>query len=104
MPGPFFVYPVLPHVKGADMEQSDTIRRVRRATVVGMVLNILLALAKGAGGLVFKSHALVADAIHSFSDLVTDFAVIFGVRYWSAPPTRSIPTATARSKQWSPPS
>ena len=91
MPGPFFVYPVLSPVKNADMEQSDTIRRVRRATVVGMVLNILLALAKGAGGLVFKSHALVADAIHSFSDLVTDFAVIFGVRYWSAPPDEEHP-------------
>ena len=73
------------------MEQSETIRRVRRVTFVGMALNILLALAKGAGGLVFKSHALVADAIHSFSDLVTDFAVIFGVRYWSAPPDEEHP-------------
>ena len=73
------------------MNQTDTIRRVRRVTFVGMVLNSLLALAKGAGGLVFKSHALVADAIHSFSDLVTDFAVIFGVRYWSAPPDEEHP-------------
>ena len=71
--------------------RDETIRRVRRATVAGMVLNILLTLAKGAGGLVFKSHALVADAVHSFSDLVTDLAVLFGVRYWSAPPDEEHP-------------
>ncbi len=71
--------------------RDETIRRVRRATVAGMVLNILLALAKGAGGLVFKSHALVADAVHSFSDLITDLAVLFGVRYWSAPPDEEHP-------------
>ena len=71
--------------------RDETIRRVRRATVAGMVLNILLALAKGVGGFVFKSHALVADAVHSFSDLVTDFAVLFGVRYWSAPPDEEHP-------------
>ena len=71
--------------------RDETIRRVRRTTFVGMVLNILLALAKGAGGFVFKSHALVADAVHSFSDLVTDLAVLFGVRYWSAPPDEEHP-------------
>ena len=71
--------------------RDETIRRVRRATFAGMVVNILLALAKGAGGLVFKSHALVADAVHSFSDLVTDLAVLFGVRYWSAPPDEEHP-------------
>ena len=71
--------------------RDETIRRVRRATFAGMVLNILLALAKGAGGFVFKSHALVADAVHSFSDLVTDLAVLFGVRYWSAPPDEEHP-------------
>ncbi len=73
------------------MNRDETIRRVRRATAVGMLLNILLALAKGAGGLVFSSQALVADAVHSFSDLITDLAVLFGVRYWSAPPDAEHP-------------
>ncbi len=79
---------------GGQAEMADRdgmIRRVRRATLAGMLLNVLLALAKVAGGLAFNSHALVADAIHSFSDLVTDFAVIFGVRYWSAPPDEEHP-------------
>ena len=73
------------------MERSETIRRVRRATFAGMLINVLFALAKGASGFAFKSHALVADAIHSFSDLVTDAAVLLGVRYWSAPPDAEHP-------------
>jgi len=43
------------------MNQAETIRRVRRATLAGLLLNILLALAKAAGGIVFSSQALVAD-------------------------------------------
>ena len=73
------------------MVRNETIRRVRRATVAGMVVNVLLAAAKGAGGVAFKSQALVADAVHSFSDLVTDIALLFGVRYWSAPPDAEHP-------------
>lgn len=58
---------------------------VRRVTFAGMAVNVLIAAAKGAAGWLFASQALVADAVHSVSDLATDFAVIFGVRYWSAP-------------------
>jgi len=65
--------------------EGSTIGEVRRVTVVGMVLNIVLAALKGVVGVLFKSQALVADAVHSFSDLVTDIAVLLGVRYWSAP-------------------
>ncbi len=73
------------------MVRNETIRRVRRATVAGMVVNVALAAAKGAGGVAFSSQALVADAVHSLSDLVTDIALLFGVRYWSAPPDAEHP-------------
>ena len=55
-----------------------TVRTVQFVTVVGMILNIVLVLAKAAGGIFFYSQALLADAVHSLSDLVTDLAVIFG--------------------------
>jgi cation diffusion facilitator family transporter len=35
------------------------------------------------GGYVFHSHALVADGIHSFSDLITDAMVLFASKYGS---------------------
>lgn len=77
-------------------QNTQTIRTVRFVTVVGMILNIVLAVAKAAGGLFFYSQALLADAVHSLSDLVTDLAVIFGVKYWSAPPDRQHPYGHAR--------
>ncbi len=69
----------------------QTIRTVQFVTVVGMILNLVLVFAKAVGGLLFYSQALLADAVHSLSDLVTDLAVIFGVKFWTAPPDRSHP-------------
>ncbi len=72
------------------------VKRIRFVTLVGMAINIALTLAKGAGGILFHSQALLADAVHSFSDLATDFAVLIGVRYWMAPPDRSHPYGHGR--------
>ena len=77
-------------------QNTQTIRTVRFVTVVGMILNIVLAAAKAAGGLFFYSQALLADAVHSLSDLATDLAVIFGVKFWSAPPDRQHPYGHGR--------
>lgn len=65
--------------------EKETVSAVRRVTYAGMVVNVLVAVLKGVGGFVFASQALIADAVHSVSDLVTDVAVIVGVRYWAAP-------------------
>ncbi len=73
------------------MNGSPDVQRVRRITVVGLVLNVLLTLSKLIVGAVCASQALIADGVHSFSDLATDFAVIIGVRYWSAPPDEEHP-------------
>jgi len=74
----------------------ETIRTVQFVTIVGMTLNLLLVFAKAVGGWFFFSQALLADAVHSMSDLVTDLAVIFGVKYWSAPPDRLHPYGHGR--------
>ena len=65
--------------------ENNTVHEVRRVTYAGMAVNIAIAVLKGCVGVVFSSQALFADAVHSLSDLVTDFAVVLGVRYWSAP-------------------
>lgn len=50
-----------------------------------MAVNLAIAAAKAAGGVCFASQALLADAVHSLSDLVTDAAVVLGVKFWIAP-------------------
>jgi len=58
---------------------------VQRVTLWGLVVNLGLAGLKFVFGVVGSSQALVADAVHSLSDLTTDFAVLVGSRYWSEP-------------------
>lgn len=64
---------------------TEEISAVRRVTLGGMVVNVVLSALKAAAGWMAGSQALLADAVHSMSDLVTDFAVLLGVRYWTAP-------------------
>ena len=65
--------------------EEKTVHEVRRVTYAGMAVNVAIAALKGCAGVVFSSQALFADAVHSLSDLVTDVAVVLGVRYWAAP-------------------
>jgi cation diffusion facilitator family transporter len=52
---------------------------------VGLLCNLVLAAAKAAAGIFGHSQAVLADALHSLTDSVTDIAVILGVRYWTMP-------------------
>jgi len=64
---------------------AEQTKEVVRITWIGMGVNILLTILKFFFGIIGRSQAAVADAVHSFSDLGTDLAVLFGVRLWSAP-------------------
>ncbi len=74
--------------KSPDGSREKTIRKV---TWVGLLANVLLAGFKLLAGIIGSSQALVADAIHSLTDLTTDIAVIAGSHYWSRPPDEDHP-------------
>ena len=48
-----------------------------RSTWVSVAVNIVLSTAQIGIGILSKSQALIADGIHSLSDLVSDFVVLF---------------------------
>ena len=56
-------------------------REVRKVTLIGSVVDLLLGIIKVVIGLLAHSQALVADGIHSFSDLFTDFLVLFAAKH-----------------------
>jgi len=58
----------------------------QRVTWVGAVANTLLIVLKFIAGILGHSQALIADAVHSVSDLFTDFIVLFGLRIGKKPP------------------
>src|ERR1700733_7780757 len=63
--------------------QKDRYWQAKKVTLIGAFLNALLGCIKLAGGFLFHSHALAADGVHSFSDLITDIMVLFASKYGS---------------------
>jgi cation diffusion facilitator family transporter len=61
-------------------------KRIRKVTWVGLLINIVLSFSKVICGMFGNSQAMIADGIHSFSDTLTDAAVIIGSYFWSKPP------------------
>ncbi len=53
----------------------------RRATLVGGVINLLLSILKVVVGTLGQSQALVADGIHSLSDLISDVMVLYAAKH-----------------------
>ena len=68
-----------------EVDLRNHVGLVRSVTWLGIAVNVLIAAAKAVAGVACSSQALVADAVHSASDLVTDLAVLFSVRHWTAP-------------------
>lgn len=58
---------------------------IYRVTLVGSVVNLLLLVFKFVAGILGHSAAMLADAVHSLSDFVTDIIVIVFVRISSKP-------------------
>ena len=68
------------------MERNQEIYQV---TLVGGVVNVVLLLFKFVAGIVGHSAAMVADAVHSLSDFVTDVIVLVFVHISSKPKDKS---------------
>lgn len=60
-------------------------REIYRVTLVGSAVNFLLLVFKFFAGIVGHSAAMLADAVHSLSDFITDMVVIVFVRISAKP-------------------
>lgn len=64
-------------------------REIYKVTLVGGAVNVLLLIFKFVAGFVGHSAAMVADAVHSLSDFVTDVVVLAFVRISGKPKDKS---------------
>lgn len=71
-------------------------KETQRAAIVGAVANLLLAIVKTVVGYLAQSHALVADGIHSFSDLLSDILVWFAAHHAAQEPDEEHPYGHGR--------
>jgi cation diffusion facilitator family transporter len=69
---------------------------ISRTAVVGGVVNLVLSLIKIWGGVLWTSQALVADGVHSLSDLASDVLVWLAGRHATQAPDADHPYGHAR--------
>lgn len=67
-----------------DTEAAERYRQTRRVTWTGIGVNLALAAVKIVAGVLGHSQALIADGVHSISDLVTDAVVLLAARHAAA--------------------
>ena len=64
-------------------ENPDYYSEIRRLTLIGGVLDLFLGFIKVLVGYIGNSQALIADGIHSLSDLITDILVLVATKHSS---------------------
>ena len=82
-------------------KQAIAGRQIKSITYLGMAVNIALSVMKVAIGLSAASLALMADGIHSLSDVATDVAVLLGLRLGAKEPDQSHPYGHGRAETFS---
>jgi len=84
------VYGIIPHenfsqeqvIKNQSERQMNNHEQghhqaARRSTLVSVAVNLLLAITQIVIGVLARSQALLSDGVHSLSDLLSDFVVLF---------------------------
>ncbi len=76
-------------------------RQIKSITYIGIAVNIALAVVKVVIGWLAGSLALVADGVHSLSDVATDTVVLLGLRLGSKGPDQRHPYGHGRAETFS---
>ncbi|MBE9504404.1 MAG: cation diffusion facilitator family transporter [Proteobacteria bacterium] len=67
------------------MDKSSRYSQGKRITWIGALGNVVLSIVKFVAGVSGRSEALIADAVHSISDLVSDVVVLVSLKVSSRP-------------------
>lgn len=68
-----------------DKEEQIREKKIYEVTIIGSIVNFLLLVFKFFAGIVGNSSAMIADAVHSLSDFVTDIIVLIFVHLSNKP-------------------
>ncbi|WP_018947346.1 cation diffusion facilitator family transporter [Thioalkalivibrio sp. AKL17] len=79
-----------------DPRDGSRYRDTRRVTLTGAAVNSGLAVTQLASGWLLNSQALIADGVHTVSDLVTDAVVLVAAGHAAASPDRNHPYGHGR--------
>lgn len=85
-----------PHAEAETLARATRYRAVARVTIVGAIMDLLLGIAKLVAGYLAYSQALIADGVHSLSDLFTDGMVLYAAKHSSHEPDDEHPYGHGR--------
>lgn len=68
---------MLEHIENHEEDSVDKQEAAQKSTLVSVVINIALTISQVVAGVISGSQGLIADGIHSLTDLVADFVVLF---------------------------
>ncbi len=68
-------------LKTSHTPQKERYIAIRNVTLIGVVGNILLTIVKIIFGIIGQSQALIADGLHSLSDLISDGMILIAAKY-----------------------
>ncbi|WP_280548340.1 MULTISPECIES: cation diffusion facilitator family transporter [unclassified Halomonas] len=77
-------------------DRAAQTREAHKVTLIGAVIDFVVGVAKMLAGFAVGSAALVADGIHSFSDILTDLFVVAATHYGRQEPDSNHPYGHGR--------
>lgn len=84
-----------------NISAEERVKQTDKVTYICMAGNIALSVLKIAAGIFGASAAMIADGVHSFSDLITDIVLLIGVHLGSAPEDEGHPYGHGRFETFS---
>lgn len=84
------------HAVAAHDQRTERGRETRKVALISGLVNLLLSIAQVVIGLIANSAALVADGVHSASDLLSDVLVWFAARHAAQAPDADHPYGHGR--------
>lgn len=78
------------------MDNNQRKKQAQKVTLYGALIDLFAGVLKVILGLLYQSHALVVDGIHSFSDLFTDIFVLLITKYSTDAPDKEHPYGHGR--------
>lgn len=80
-------------------EDDANFQEAQNATYLGLGKNVVLTVGKGVVGVTANSAALIADAVHSLSDIVADLVALATLRVSRLPANRCLSDARHAASQ-----
>lgn len=84
------------HSQGPATDRAAQTREAHKVTLIGAVIDFVVGVAKMVAGFAVGSAALVADGIHSFSDILTDLFVVAATHFGRQEPDSNHPYGHGR--------